>query len=193
MPLEPGGIPSAAVGALERAIAVRAIHSAFATSNLRRANVRRLAWSTPHRVEYLPLERIRRENSLRVVTRPSGWRCLIHESAEAIAAARVAARTADKYALVELSEGVLVTGTEAAVRVAEGLEQVRGGRFEVTLLLVPELYVAGLWLQNLEGKSDLVVMIPTAGSSLELGHVMELAAFWEKLSVVANRERRRLR
>jgi hypothetical protein len=192
MSIDPGAVPQAAIAAVELAMHERAARAGFATPQLRRANVRALARSTPHRVAYLTANRIKDPGSLRELVEPAGWRFLIHEHDKVIAAARAVIQEGQGYRLAELSEGEFAAGTEGAIRFAETLPQVQAGRFEAVLVMVPELHVIALWLQNLEGDSDLVLPIPSTAASnpgWNPNRVMESAAFVENLRRIAERSR----
>jgi hypothetical protein len=165
MPIDPASVPQPAIAALERAIQQQAARSTFATTKLRGADVSTLERSAPHRVAYLPLGRIGLGSNLREMTEPGGWRFLLHEGAkEAIAAARLE-EVDNEFVLAELGEGPFVTGTETAIRFAEEIDAVRSGRFEPVLLVASEVSVVALWLVDLDGNNDIVIMIPTSPAS----------------------------
>jgi hypothetical protein len=191
MPIDPSDAPNAAIASVQQSMTERAAGRSFATSSLRNADINTLAYSMPHRVDYLPLGAIRRGNNLRQVTRPAGWRFLIHGQGEAIAAARVVMSEAEKYELGELSEGPFVSGTEKVIRDAENLEQVRNGHFEAVLLIAPDIHVAALWLQDRVGDADIVLPIPPTSSMLVPNQPMTPAAFIDVLYGIAEKLRPR--
>jgi hypothetical protein len=154
--------PKEAIAVVETAINQRVARSAFVTTNLRSVKANAFALSLPHRIRCLPFSRIRRGSDLRKVAAEAGWRFLIHgEGKEAIAAARVVRSEPDKYVIGDFSEGAFVSGTEKAIRDAEGTEKVKEGQYEAIFLVAPEVYCAALWLQDLERNADLLITIPT--------------------------------
>ena len=61
-----------------------------------------------------------------------------------------------------VNEGPLVNGIVSAIQAANVQDEVRNGRYEARLLMVPALYVAALWLVDLSGDKDLVMVIEPA-------------------------------
>jgi hypothetical protein len=187
--------PKQAVAVVDTAINERVARSAFVTTNLRCVKANAFARSVPHRVLHLPLSKIRRGNDLRQVAEEAGWRFLIHgEGKEAVAAVRVLRSEPDKYVLGDLSEGAFVSGTERAIRDAEGLPDVKKGRYEAVLLVSPGVYSAALWLQDLKNAADLIIAIPTflvPDQARVPLRPMTPAQFLEKLEVLAQAVRTR--
>jgi hypothetical protein len=173
MALEPSSPPAAAVAALHRALGARAAQATFSSSNLARALPHNLSISMPHRLAYLPLQTIKPEMELRKLVEYRSWRFFVHEKRDNAGAVEqhvpIAAATAagdEAYELGEVNEGPFVAGTVKAISVAEELEEVSKGRFEPVFLIVPAVYVAALWLQNLEGGSDIILTIPPSNPAL---------------------------
>lgn len=186
MPIDPASVPQPVIAALQRAIQQQAARSTFVTTNLRHADISALECSTPHRVAYLLFDQVGLGKNLREVTKQEGWRFFLHEGAnEAIAAARVE-EAGNECVLAELSEGPLVTGTEAAIRFAEGTHAVKSGRFEAVLLMASEVSVVALWLVDLDGDNDIAIIIPTSPASASNPiQQMTAAAFLSKLRNLA--------
>lgn len=144
------------------------------------AEVARRSLSFPHRIAYLSLGHIRRGGNLGDKARMGAWRYLVLEERKppavikagdlvkevdhvAIAAATAVATADGSHEIGEISEGRLVTDTQAAAYVFEDIKPVSEGRYEPFLLLVPTLYVAALWfkdLRNDRGDSDWMVPMP---------------------------------
>jgi hypothetical protein len=206
MAIERSDAPTGALEAVQRVLGSRAATSTFFGSRLSAANPRALSLSMPHRVAYLALERIHRTASLREVTRLGSWRFLVHEKQRRVItengvttekdeyvpiAAAIADRTkAGTYQLGEVNEGPFVIGTEEAVGRAEVFEEVRRGRFEVLLLMVPAVYVAALWLQDRNGDSDIVLTIPPSNPALVPYQPMRSTDFLTGLRELAKKLRR---
>jgi hypothetical protein len=89
----------------------------------------------------------------------------------------------------ELSAGPFVEGTEQAIRRGEAIPEVRNGRFEAFLLMIPSLYVVALWLKDLDGDggSDLILTIPPAHSDLVPFEPMNPADFTSILNQLAQK------
>lgn len=193
MAIEPGCVPSSAVEAVVAGVINSTGATAFGSRNPARANRGALSLAMPHRVAYLPFGGVRRDRELRKAAQMGSWRFLVHERQVAVAGKNraadeetflpIAAVTATiigaDYKFGELSAGPFVEGTEEAIRRAEKLEQVRRGRFEACLLVVPSFYVVALWLQDRGGygKTDILLPIPPSHSDLCPFEPMSEAAF----------------
>jgi hypothetical protein len=160
MPLQTVHPPMPAHEAVRSRLGYLAEASAFRTPALRGVAPNTIALSTPHRVAILPLDRIKRGMSLRSAAQKKGWRFLVHNGDQVVAAAQSTLSEKGEHRFAHLNEGPFVAGTEQAVRRAELLASVQKGRFEPLLLMVPAVNVVALWLQDLDGDADLVMAIP---------------------------------
>lgn len=104
-----------------------------------------------------------------------------------IAAATAAKTKGAKYELSDLNEGPFVEGTEKAIRIAEGLEEVRKGNFEAFLLVVSTVYVVALWLQDRDGDADILLTIPPVNRALVPYRPMTQAAFLDTIRGMAKK------
>src|SRR5713101_2201374 len=82
--------PSSARDAVISRLGHLAESSALRTPALRRASPDALALSTPHRVAVLPLNEIKHGISLRSAAQKKGWRFLVHDGDQVVAAAHSA-------------------------------------------------------------------------------------------------------
>jgi hypothetical protein len=181
MPIVASEPPAKARRAVHDALASRAATAAFAPSKLQRADPHALFIAMPHRVAYLPAERIElgidpahAPQFLRQATQIRNWRFLVQEKRqrkaanggeqtaeyESIAAATVATTDDENFELGDLNEGALVADTEYAIRFAETLNKVEKSCFEAFLLIAPGFYAAALWLQECDPNADIVLPIP---------------------------------
>ena len=187
MPIVASEPPAKARRAVHDALASRAATAAFAPSKLQRADPHALFIAMPHRVAYLPAERIEpgidpahAPQFLRQATQIRNWRFLVQEKRqrkaanggeqtaeyESIAAATVATTDDENFELSDLNEGALVADTEYAIHFAETLNKVEKSCFEAFLLIAPGFYVAALWLQERDPQCDIVLRIPVLPSAL---------------------------
>lgn len=148
MAIETMDVPGAAYDVVRGVIARLAADSAFRTPNLRRVKPDAIALSTPHRVAFLALDRIRRGHGVRAAARVRSWRFLVHGGDRPIAAAEAVMTETGDYRFGGLNEGPFVEGTAEAIRRAEQLDAIGRGRFEPLLLIIPALRVAALWLKE---------------------------------------------
>ncbi|MFF2013601.1 hypothetical protein ACFVWY_31675 [Streptomyces sp. NPDC058195] len=88
------------------------------------------------------LERIG-PNGAAPATRIAGWRFLIRDAEQAVAAADTML-TADGWAFSHFFEGPYIASTELALRQAETLAPL----YQPRLLSIPELYMLTLWLHD---------------------------------------------
>jgi hypothetical protein len=167
MPLDAIDPPIAAYEAVRSVVTGLAAGAGFRTPALRRADPEALALSTPHRVALLPLDRIRRDASLRAAAQTTGWRFLLHDRDKVVAAADAVAAKEGGFQFGQVNEGPFVAATEEAIRRAERLDAVRKRRFAPVLLTVPALYVMALWLEDRDGEEDVVLALAPAPSELE--------------------------
>lgn len=202
MPLHIVDPPIQAFEAVRAKLADLATLSAFRTPELRRAEPAAIALSTPHRTALLPLDRIKGARDLRSVAERKGWRFLLHdgdrvvaavESQEATGPARRRpakdgpARDIGGHRFGQVNEGPFTTATEAAIRRAESLDQVKRGRFAPSFLLAPAVYVAALWLEDQDGEADLVIPLAPAPAELKPFEPMPVRAFLAVLARLADR------
>lgn len=193
MAIEPAYVPATAVEAVTQGLIRRAAAGSFVSPNLARANRNALSLAMPHRVAYLPFNAVRPDLDLREAVQFGSWRFLVHEKKGENTFLPIAAVTAvpDKtgHQLGELDEGSLVAGTEQAIRRGEELSQVREGRFEACLLIVPSLYVLALWLRDhcRRDKTDVFLAIPPSHSDLPSVEPMSEVAFIGILNKLATK------
>src|SRR5579872_1535562 len=131
MPIHGSNAPPGAISAVIDAMQARAKDSWFATDRLARNAGKNLVLSVPHRLAYLPFENISPGDDLRGRVVLAGWRFLIHDGDEAIAAATTIASDAtgssgndQAWTLRDIAEGAFVGGMEDAIIHAEELPNV---------------------------------------------------------------------
>lgn len=194
MGIELGCVPATAVEAVSAGVIDRITSALLASRNHARPDRGALSLAMPHRVAYLPFDRVKTDLDLRKAVEMGSWRFLVHErqvSAGEEKFVPIAAVTAvavdDGHQFGDVNEGPLVAGTEQAVRRAEDLDQVRQGRFEPYLLMIPSLYVVALWLQDRGsyGKTDIYLAMPPSHSDLPPFTPMHSADFVKILNQLA--------
>ena len=187
MSLETVDPPTLAYEAVRSRLAGLAAASAFGTPCLRRAPPEALALSTPHRIAVLPANRFKRKIALSSDVIEKGWRFLILNGAEVVASADSILTETGEHRFGHINEGPFVQATEQAIRRAEADSRVTKGRYEPVLLMVPNLKVVSLWLRNLTGKTDLLMVLPPAPREL---HPYELRAADDFIASLNNLARR---
>ncbi len=147
----------------EAADAVHTTFQAFADSGTFRLPALRnatgpLQLTQPHQVFTLGLADLVAGRGLDAA-KPSGWRYLVQEGDDALAAAdTVATGSGDGYVFSAFNEGRFVTSTAEAIQAAQAIPEVSRGDFELRLLHVPGLHVMALWLHDIAGDAgDLLV------------------------------------
>jgi hypothetical protein len=195
MAIEPACVPETAVRAVADGIAGRLAEGHFAARNLPKGPVDGLSLAMPHRIAYLPFGEIQPDLDLRKAVQLGSWRFLVHHREAAagkleyrLVAAVTAVAKKERDELGELNEhhelgsfheGPLAAATEEAIHRAETLSEVRSGRFEAALLMVPSVYALALWLQDRGGygETDILLPIPPSHSDFKLFQPMSPAAF----------------
>lgn len=173
--------------------AVAAIHAAFQplveTASFRLPSLRGatgpLALSQPHQVFTLGLSDLLAGNGLNTM-RPTGWRYLIQDGDNALAAAEaVSTGAGDEHVFSTFNEGPFVASTAAALKSVQGLPQVAAGSFEPRLLHVPAIHAMGLWLHNAEAGNDLVVPLAPSPIDSPAGQAIPIAQYLQEVAAKA--------
>jgi hypothetical protein len=190
MALHPADPPKAARQAVHATLAdhpggVAALRTAargYAATDERAVS---MSTSTPHRVALLPLDRIGPKTTLRADAQMRGWRFLVHHGDAVVAAAQTIAGPRGKHSVGHVNHGPFVAATETAIRRAETNRALEHRHFEPVLLMVPALYVAALWLRDLEGDRDRVMVMPPAPRGFKSFAPITPRAFVAKLVPLA--------
>jgi hypothetical protein len=173
--------PKAARDAVHARLGHPSTASAFRTPAVRLAAADTLAVSTPHRIALLPLDRIGPKTALRSDVQMRGWRFLVHHGDQIVAAADTVAGARGQHRFGHLNQGPFVTGTEQAIRRAEAHGLMKQRHFEPILLMVPALYVMALWLRDLDGEHDRLMIIPPAPRGVAPYRMLTTSAFLARL------------
>jgi hypothetical protein len=123
--------------------------------------------SAPLRVYTLGLEALARSKAVEASARATGWRFLVEEATEPVAAAEVQDQTRAAVP-AQLTEGPFVRSTADGLRAAERLAPVEESAFEVRLLRVPALHLVSLWL-HASDRDDLFMPLEPAPVPFEAG------------------------
>lgn len=115
-----------------------------------------------------------------------GWRYLVETPAGIVASSEVAADAGGRpTAFAQLNEGPFVESTAHSLADVERIPQVESGTYEVRMLRIPALYVAALWLKDLDGGNDLIVPLVPAPDFLEAGRAYREAEFLDAIETPA--------
>jgi hypothetical protein len=159
---------------------VSALQSAAPTS---------LAISTPHRLAFLALDRIRAGMSLRSAAQKKGWRFFVHRGDKIVATINSTVNSKGRHVFSNITEGPFVLGTAEAIKRAERLESVQKGHFEIVLLQVPAIHIVALWLINLEDDADLIIPISPTPRGVRAYRAVSTAKFIVKIANLAAHKR----
>jgi hypothetical protein len=121
--------------------------------------------SAPQRVYTVGLTALAGSDAIQESARATGWRFLVEEGREPVAAAEVQDQTRATVP-AQLTEGPFVRSTAEGLRTAEALGPVRDTDFELRLLRVPALNLLALWLHTSE-REDLFVPLEPAPQPFE--------------------------
>jgi hypothetical protein len=125
--------------------------------------------SAPHRVYFVGADDVA-AGKLLGAARLTGWRYIVLAREKPLFAAELSFVAEGKpLEFSHTNAGPYVVGTIKGVRVAEGLEDIRAGDFELRLLEVPSLSLNALWL-HAEGR-DFLLPMPPAPTELTPYHL----------------------
>jgi hypothetical protein len=156
---------------------------------LRSAGPSSLAISTPHRVAFLALNRIRPGMSLRSAVQKKGWRFFVHRGDKVVATVNSSTNSNGRHGFSNITVGPFVRGTRRAILCAESLEPVKKGRFEPLYLQVPGIHLVSLWLRNLERDADLIMPISPAPRGVRAYRAVPAADFVATIAGLASQKR----
>lgn len=124
-----------------------------------------LTAAAPHQVYFVGLEDVAAGRLLSAATL-TGWRYIILGGDRPLIAAQLdLGAGGERLEFSHTNAGPRVAGTLEGVSVAEALEEVKGGDFELRLLEVPGAFLAALWLHS--EQKDLLLPLPPAPAGLE--------------------------
>lgn len=124
--------------------------------------------SAAQRVFTAGLEALTGARAIEEIAQATGWRFLVEEGREPVAAAEVQDQMRAAVP-AQLTEGPFVRSTAEGLRAAEKLKPVQEADFELRLLRVPALNLVALWL-HASGKDDLFVPLEPAPQPFEARH-----------------------
>jgi len=120
--------------------------------------------AAPHRVYFVGADEVA-AGRLLGAARLTGWRYIVLAGERPLFAAELSfAGEGKRLEFSHTNRGPFVEGTIKGVRVAEGLEDIRAGNFELRLLGVPSLSLNALWLHAVD--RDFLLPMPPAPSDL---------------------------
>jgi hypothetical protein len=167
MPIETPKPPQDAIEAVRASIARRAPRQRGLRGRLR-ARAPAASVSAPQRVFTVGLDALAGASKIEDSARATGWRFLVEEAREPVAAAEVHDETGATVP-AQVTEGQFVRSTAEGLRAAEAHPAVGEATFELRTLRVPALNLVALWLHSPEA-DDLFVPLEPAPAPLEAGH-----------------------
>lgn len=176
MPIVTSQLPPEAIDAIRRAVA--------ATGRFPRRPRGALSLSSPHPIFTVALDRLASGDRLADAAELVGWRALLEEDEDVVAAVEVPGREPGKAGAV-VNRGPFVESTVTALTAAERHERVASGSLELRLLRVNALYLLALWLHDPEPAADVFVPLAPVPPPLRPGTAYESASFEEQLSEMA--------
>jgi hypothetical protein len=124
--------------------------------------------SAPQRVFTVGLDSLAGESRIEDSARATGWRFLVEEGREPVAAAEVHDETGASVP-AQVTEGQFVKSTAEGLRAAEAHPSVEKATFELRTLRAPALGLVALWLHSPDA-DDLFVPLEPAPAPFEAGH-----------------------
>jgi hypothetical protein len=176
VPIVTQQLPSEAVEAVR--------HALSATGRFPRHRGAALSLSSPHPTFAVGLERLVARERLVEAAELIGWRALLEENREVVAAVELPGKEPGKSGAL-INRGPFVASTLAALGTAERQKRVVSERVELRLLRVNALYVVALWLYGVEAGEDLFIPLSPAPSPLRAGAPYESTPFEEELFEMA--------
>ena len=165
MPLVFKGEPPEVTQVVKARLNKMSAKKAYRTPRLAKAMLRK-AVAAPVPTQPLPVYNMKlsdlAENRDQRAAAQKSWRFLVKHDDEVVATADALVAPNRKPVFSHVNEGPLVNGIVSAIQAANVQDEVRNGRYEARLLMVPALYVAALWLVDLSGDKDLVMVIEPA-------------------------------
>jgi hypothetical protein len=143
-----------------------------------------LSLTLPHQVYTAGLEDLAGGQDLTQALRLSGWRALVEEDRQVVAAAEVPA-SPGAPASASINRGALVQSTVDALEQAERHDSVLSEPFEPRLLQIPALYVTALWLHRSGEGDDLVIPLAPTPQPLTAGEIYDGPRFAEQVADMA--------
>jgi hypothetical protein len=143
-----------------------------------------LSLTLPHQVYTAGLEDLAGGQDLTQALRLSGWRALVEEDRQVVAAAEVPA-SPGAPASASINRGALVQSTVEALEQAERHDSVLSEPFEPRLLQIPALYVTALWLHRSGEGDDLVIPLAPTPQPLTAGEIYDGPRFAEQVADMA--------
>jgi hypothetical protein len=114
---------------------------------------------------------------------PSGWRFLIQDGEQVVAAAETISTGAGAAHLFSsFNEGPFARSTADAIRIAQQLSEVAHGNFELRLLRVPALYFTAVWVHDTEGTGDLLIPLAPAPTGIPAGQATAATTLLSELA-----------
>jgi hypothetical protein len=162
VPIEPQTPPDDAVEAVRQSLARRTPQRRWRRRGAASAPT---SVSAPQRVYTVGLEALAGAQAVEGTARATGWRFLVEEAKEPVAAAEVQDQ-AGAAIPAQLTEGAFVRSTAEGLSAAEALGPVQEAAFELRLLRVPALYLVALWLHS-PGRDDLFIPLEPAPAPFE--------------------------
>lgn len=176
MPIVAPELPSAALEAIRSGI------GASGRFPQRRGGA--LSLTLPHQVYTAGLDDLAGGKDLTQAVRLTGWRALLEENRQVVAAAEVPVAPGEPAA-ASINRGALVQSTVEALETAERHEPVRAEAFEPRLLKIPALYVTALWLHRSGESDDLVIPLAPTPQPLTTGEIYDGPRFAREVADMA--------
>lgn len=124
--------------------------------------------SAPQRVYTVGLDALAGDSRIEDSASATGWRFLVEEAREPVAAAEVHDETGATVP-AQVTEGQFVRSTADGLRAAEAHPAVEEATFELRTLRAPALNLVALWLHSPDSE-DLFVPLEPAPPPFEAGH-----------------------
>lgn len=176
MPIVTAELRPEAIDAIRRALS--------ATARFPRRRGGALSLSSPHPIFTVALERLAARDRLVDAAEMVGWRALLEENEQVVAAIELPGAEPGKAPAL-VNRGAFAESMVAALSTAERHERVASERLELRLLRVNALYVVALWLHAADAAGDLFVPLAPVPAPLRADTAYEGTPFEAELSEMA--------
>lgn len=139
----------------------------------------------PHRVYTMGRDALLEGRGL-AAARPAGWRAIVLQGGEAVAAVEFKGVAGDAHNFKSVNQGSLVEATAVAIAAAELLPEVKAEHYELRLLSIPAIRLVALWLHGSDGQ--LFLPLAPAPGHFKAHTPYGEAHFFELASALAARQ-----
>ena len=151
MALKFSKMPNNAIKALERGLKILPEKKHARLLQLKKSDIHQ---NTPHKMYTLELEDILSGEGLSRAKHVS-WRYITEDSIVEVQRGE----NEGEFEFTEINQGMHVKDILEKLKIMEKHSKIKKGDYEVSMIMVPALYVMALWLQDKEKKDDIIIPV----------------------------------